>query len=545
MKAALTRDLPESQEEILREAEKKLTLWETELSTEPLIISRLYREKYGETGFADEIDRILPLWLSYSGPLTVDSICAVYPAGGQEILDCLETFRESEDLIIDLLTEDAAGDQACTAENLELLFRLKRRKGRSAFKALPIEKLQPFLARHQGLTSAGSGREELQEAFEKLIAYGAAPALWESDILPARLDPYYKSWLDGLFQESPLLWYGCGKEKLAFCFEEEQSLFIHPDFGHVDSGEQTEENLAGLFPDRRGSFSFWDLKEHSARSSSELAALLWKESWRGRLSNDHYAAVRSGILNKFKADTFHEMERKSGGRRISRGGYSRWKNSRPAEGRWFLTEPVPEDEDLIEKDERQRNIIRQLFLRYGVLFRQLLEREPEGQNWNDLFRTLRLMELSGECVSGYFFEDIRGIQFAGWEALRELSEPMDDEAFYWMNCSDPASLAGVKLDALKGRYPSRLSGNHMVFRGERPILFSRRNGKELEFPPGTEEADVLEALAFFRRLLGREFNPLKSIRVEKINGEPVSESPFRELLKRAGFRDNYNVFILS
>ncbi len=545
MKTALTRDLPDRSEEIVRETERNLVLWETELSCEPLLISSLYREKYGETEFTEEIDSLLPSWLSYFGPRNVDSIIALYPAEDQRVLDCLERLRDSEDLIIDLLTEDAVKEQLCTAENLEILFRLKRRTGRGAFEALPIEKLQLFLAGHQGLTTAGSGREELQDCFEQLIAYGAPAALWESDIFPARLKPYYKSWLDALLQESPLLWYGCGKEKTAFCFEEEQSLFINPDSLKNNESERDDRALTELFPDKRGSFSFWDLKEHSGLSSTDLAALLWRQSWNGKLSNDRYSAVRSGILNKFKSESFREREKRSGSRRISRGGYKRWMHTRPAEGRWHLTDSIPPDEDPIERDERLRNVIRQLFLRYGVLFRQLLERETEGQNWNALFRTLRLMELSGECAAGYFFKDIKGLQFAGWEALRELAEPMDKDSLYWMNCCDPASLSGIKVDALKGRYPSRLKSSHMVFRGENPILFSKRNGKELEFLQDEKEPDSLEALGFFRDLLSREFHPLKSIRVETVNGTAVSESPYREVLKRAGFRDNYNTFILS
>jgi ATP-dependent Lhr-like helicase len=221
------------------------------------------------------------------------------------------------------------------------------------------------------------------------------------------------------------------------------------------------------------------------------------------------------------------MERKNRGRRISRGGYNRWKSSRPVEGRWYLPESIPDDENLIEQDERQRDIIRQLFIRYGVLFRQLLERETETLNWNSVFRTLRLMELSGECVSGYFFEDIRGIQFSSWEALRELSEPLDEEGMYWMNCTDPASLSGIKVDALRGNYPSRLASNHMVFRGENPLLFSKRNGKELDFFIDGKDPDSIEALGFFKILLSRDFNPLKSIKVEMVNGLPVSESLYK------------------
>ncbi len=537
MKSVIAQDLPDDYKIIISRTEEKLVFWETGLSNEVLVISSNYKKKYKEEGFSTEIELILPQWISFFGPCSIEYLCAVYPAQERDILNVLETMRESEELIIDVLTEASDSDQFCTAENLEILFRLKRRKGRSRFKALPIKKLQLYLAQHQSLTKAGSGKEGLQEVFEKMIAFGAKPALWESDYFPSRVQPYYRSWLDNLFQESSLLWYGCGKEKIAFCFDEEQSLFIKK--------SEAEPELDGLFPDRRGRFSFWDIKEHSGKSSSELVSYLWKQCWKGQLSNDHYDTVRRGIMNKFSAESFSDMDRNSGGRRISRSGFNRWKTSRPTEGRWFLTDSIPDDEDLIEQDERLRDVIRQLFIRYGVLFRQLLERETDVLNWNSVFRTLRLMELSGECVSGYFFEDIRGIQFASWEALRELSEPLDEERIYWMNCTDPASLAGIKVDVLKGNYPSRLAGNHMVFRGENPLLFSKRSGKDLDFFFDENAPDSLEALSFFKLLLGREFQPLKSIRVETVNGLPVSESPYKDVLKQAGFRDNYSTFILS
>jgi len=537
MKIALDRDLEDDVNKIISEVEKNVLFWETELSNEVLIISKTYKKKYKEDTFVTEMDMILPQWISFYGPQFVDYLTSVYPAPEKDILDFLETMRESEELIIDKLTENAKDDQFCTAENLEILFRLKRRKGRSQFKALPIKKLQLFLAQHQLLTKAGSGKEDLQEVFEKMIAYGAKASLWESDFFPARIQPYYKSWLDTLFQESPLLWYGCGKEKIAFCFDEEQSLFIKK--------AKSDDELDQLLPDTRGSFTFWDIKEHSGKNSSELVEFLWNQCWKGQISNDHYSTVRTGILNKYNAESFKDMERKAGGRKIRRGGYNRWMHSRPVDGRWFINESIRDDEDLIEKDERLREVIRQLFIRYGVIFRQLLERETDQLNWNTVFRTLRLMELSGECVSGYFFEDIRGIQFASWESLRELSEPLDDQGLYWMNCTDPASLSGIKIDSLKGNYPARLATNHMVFRGSNPILFSKRNGKELDFFKDEKDPDTLESLEFFKVLLSREFKPLKSIKVEMINGVPIAESPYRDVLKEAGFRDNFNVFVLS
>jgi ATP-dependent Lhr-like helicase len=537
MKSALNRNLDEDVDKIISEVEKNIHFWNSDSAGEELIISKTYHKKFGENGFREQMDFILPQWISFFGPCSLEYLVNIYPAPENEILKVIESLRESEEVIIDKLTEIATEDQFCTAENLEILFRLKRRKGRREFKALPITKLQLYLAQHQLITKAGTGKEDLQQVFEKMIAYGAKASLWETDFFPARIHPYYKSWLDTLFQESPLLWYGCGKEKIAFCFEDEQTLFIKK--------SEPDEEINQLLPDNRGSFSFWDIKEHSGKSSSELVDFLWNKSWSGQISNDHFSTVRTGIINKYSADSFKEMEQKSGGRKIRRGGYNRWMFSRPLDGRWFLTESIPPVEDLLEQDERMREVIRQLFVRYGILFRQLLERETDQLSWNTVFRTLRLMELSGECVSGYFFDNIRGIQFASWEALRELSEPLDENSLFWMNCTDPASLSGIKIDAVKGNYPPRLSTSHMVFRGDKSILYSKRNGKDLDFFTKENETDTLESLSFFKTLLSREFKPLKSIKVETVNSLPVAESPYRDVLKEAGFRDNFNKFILS
>jgi len=534
LQRALEKDLPDEAGEILKAVEKKIEFWQPGTSGEELIISQTYRKKYGDGGFSEQMDTVLPQWLSFFGPLGVDELIRIYPAPETEILLFLEEMRESEEFILDRLTEEAPADQVCTAENLEMLFRLKRRKGRARFEPLPVTSLQLFLAQYQMITRKGSGNEDLKQIFEKLLAYGAPASLWETDYLPARLEPCYKSHLDTLFVDNPLIWYGCGKGKIAFCFEQEQDLFIL----------RQKPASETLLPDKRGSFTFWDIKEHSGMGSGELVKTLWESCWSGAISNDRFATVRSGILNKFSAPSVQEMEQKAGGRRASRSGYNRWAHTRPTEGRWFITDPIPDDEDPLEKDARLRDVIRQLFLRYGVLFRQLLERETEPLGWNSVFRTLRLMELSGECAAGYFFDSIMGLQFASWDALRALAEPLDESALYWMNCTDPASLAGIKLDALKGNYPPRLATSHMVFRGDRCLLHSRRNGKDLTFFTGPADSDTLPSLGFFKTLLTRDFLPLKSIKVETVNGLGVTGSPYQAVLKEAGFRENFDSFIL-
>ncbi len=92
------------------------------------------------------------------------------------------------------------------------------------------------------------------------------------------------------------------------------------------------------------------------------------------------------------------------------------------------------------------------------------------------------MELSGEILSGYFFEGIPGAQFISHEAFRFLQEPLPEESVYWLNAADPASLCGVRLEALKGSLPSRIPSTHLVYRGKQPVVISRRNGSALDIP---------------------------------------------------------------
>ncbi|MDC7235255.1 MAG: DEAD/DEAH box helicase, partial [Spirochaetales bacterium] len=107
MKDALRRDLPDEAAAIIKSAGEKLIFWDSELSSQTLVISANYRQKYGDTGFTDEIDFLLPRWISFFGPADLNYLLSVYPAPDRDIINLIEELRETEDLIIDRLTEDA------------------------------------------------------------------------------------------------------------------------------------------------------------------------------------------------------------------------------------------------------------------------------------------------------------------------------------------------------------------------------------------------------------------------------------------------------
>ena len=174
----------------------------------------------------------------------------------------------------------------------------------------------------------------------------------------------------------------------------------------------------------------------------------------------------------------------------------------------------------------KKDRVRILLERYGVLFRELLARERPPFRWPDLFRTLRIMELSGEVLAGYFFQGVPGPQFMSHAALRAFRQDPPEDAVYWLSAVDPASVCGLPLEGLRGVQPKRVEGTHLVYRGARLVLVSQRNGRILSIavPPG--DPGLPEFLEVFHHLLTREFSPLRRIVMETINGEPAPESPY-------------------
>ncbi len=143
----------------------------------------------------------------------------------------------------------------------------------------------------------------------------------------------------------------------------------------------------------------------------------------------------------------------------------------------------------MEAEERRKDRARLLLDRYGILFREILQRELPPLSWPGVFRSLRIMELSGEVFAGYFFSGIPGPQFISPRALRILQRRLPEDSIYWINAADPASLCGVPLEALRGLLPSRLPGTHLVFRGTRLMMISKRNGKDLTFNVPPDDPD--------------------------------------------------------
>ncbi len=486
----------------------------------------------------DGLPDLLSAWLSSYGPIPPERITTIFGVKTAILDNALASLLKSGRIVRDRFREADAAVEICDRENLEVLLRMLRRSRQPAFTPLPPDRLILFLATFQGLARPGESMEDLQDRLETLFGFPAPVAAWEESILPARHDPYYPEWLDSLLSGTNLSWFGCGKQRLSFAFSEDLELFQEPAADGADDPPSTVFDAATqLLPGPTGRFGFFDIARHAGLASADLTEKLWGLAWQGVLTNDAFEVVRKGIQTKF--EPFDAASSKRSGRSGRRGRFNRWKTATPMAGHWSALPRPAEPGDPISAQETDKDRVRQLLRRYGIVFRELIARELPALGWGRLFRTLRLMELSGEILSGHFFKGLPGIQFVSHEAFRMLSGPCPEDAVYWMNAGDPASLCGVNIDGMSTPLPPRAPTTHLVFHGSRIVIISRRRFKDLEIFAPPDHPFLERYLSFCKAVLNRRFNPVRRIMVETINGEKAGESPYADRLKRFGFSGEY------
>jgi ATP-dependent Lhr-like helicase len=149
------------------------------------------------------------------------------------------------------------------------------------------------------------------------------------------------------------------------------------------------------------------------------------------------------------ADGFENLRALIDPKRRRGEGSSRFKMPRHAAGRWALLElhaPSPSPNPAAV-DARAEAFARQLLLRWGVVFRDLVTRETLAPAWRDLLVALRRMEARGEIRGGRFVSGFLGEQFARAEAvdlLRSIRRTPSD-ILLKVAAADPLNLAGIIL----------------------------------------------------------------------------------------------------
>jgi len=477
---------------------------------------------------ASQAENILLDLLKYLGPLSLKELSRRFSLPMDRLEALLTPLVEEGQLILDRISEDAEDPQLCSQENLEYLLRLARKERQYIAKPRPAEDLPLMLAQRQGLIHRSSSSEDLQNILDVLIGLPLQVELIESSIFPCRYSWYNPQWLDALLSHSELIYHGEGEKYLSFLFPDEISLW---------SGRSSEGKPEPLPPGRH---DFFQLRQFWGTDSQESARKLWEGLWQGAWSNQDFQVIRKGIDNRFKLPRKMEEGGHSG---RNRRQLSRWKTERPLDGFWYNIPQAEESSDELEEMERGKERVRQLLSRYGILCKVLLQKESSIMGWRALFPALRLMELSGELISGQFYTGIQGMQFTTESYLKEWKQ-LDDwkENLWYINAQDPASLCGNGPDAPWQGLPRRMPANWMVYRGAKLMMVLEKNGTSTHCFYDT--AEEFQPLNFWEMLLCREQKPLKKILLEQINEEPAAESEYAESFREQGFQVSGDKLIL-
>ena len=228
---------------------------------------------------------------------------------------------------------------------------------------------------------------------------------------------------------------------------------------------------------RRGASFLSDIVNATNRMPSDVEEALWTLAASGLATADGLESMRQRLRGTKRP----RHNGKSGRARPGRGNLHR----RRGYSRWSLLEPVE------PVDDRTEAVARQLLLRYGILFPELLARDALAVRWRDLVRVLRRLEARGEVRGGRFVSGFVGEQFAlpeAMDSLRKLNNRADGQAMspqvmspaerarygarpdkgemVVVSACDPLNLAGILTPG--DRVPAVL-GNRLVYRDGVPL----------------------------------------------------------------------------
>ncbi len=388
---------------------------------DPPIVEPPPRRPPGWTDREGALGELVRARLALAGPSTAESLAAwlqVPPADAEAALLLVEL---SGAAMRGQFTPGVNTTEFCDRRLLARIHRRTVDRLRKEIEAVSAADCIRFLLvwQHVAPGTQLHGKEGLRAVIGQLQGFEAAAGAWERTILPARLSEYEAGWLDDLCFSGEVAW---GKfdarpegtsvpsRAAAISLCERRALrwllTARADLADTELSAKARDVLDLL---RTGGASFVeDIVAGVHRMRVEVEEALWELVAAGRITSDGFSGLRTLLPNS---------SRRGGGPRYR--WYSRWsKKSAPrtGTGRWSLlaAHAPPPDE------ERTELVARQLVRRYGVVFRDLLLREPHLPPWRELLRVYRRLEMRGELRGGRLVAGFVGEQFALPEAIDGL-----------------------------------------------------------------------------------------------------------------------------
>jgi len=421
--------------------------------------------------------------LGLVGPTTAGALAAALDVEPREIDAALAAVEAEGVVLRGRFTPDAIAAEALEWCERRLLARIHRRTldglRRLIEPVSPAVLLRFLLSwQHARPATQQHGRDGLLRVIERLQGFEAAAGVWERELLPSRVAGYQPGWLDELCLSGEVTWGRLGLHEsarhagrrlsaavpVALLLRRDLPWLLEP--RPTPGSHVTDPTPAGASPiqpsgpardvlahlERAGASFVDDIASGVRRLRIEVEEALCELVTAGLVTGDGFAGLRS----------LRHGEK----RRRPRPGRPVAARPSPGTGRWARLMPPtsPAPDDVVEAKARQ------YVKRYGVVFRDLLQREPGLPAWRDLLRVYRRLEMRGELRGGRIVGGFVGEQFAAPEALEALRAIRREEPsgqIVRISACDPLNLVGI---ITSGPWVPAVPGHHVDYRDGVPVL---------------------------------------------------------------------------
>lgn len=504
----------------------------------------------------DPVSELLWRYLATNGPVTKSELGARFGLSAVTLEVALAGLEKVERALRgSFRPEELAGGAEEQFVWAEVLDRVRSRSLallRGGVEAVSGEAYALFLAAWQHLLRPRLGLDGTFAVIEQLSGLPLPASTWESLVLPARIQDFEVSFLDQLVGNGEVTWSGAGAIGPRDGWVQFTPAGIPPKA--LQEGEpltQDQEAIVDVLSSRGALFApalQAALEEAGTLlTESQLAEAIWGLVWAGRVTSDSLTALRARVSGRRSA--VKTAQRRPRARSLTRRhlaalqvGSGVGGTDPTLAGRWSLVQAAS-PQDHVGPGALLALRAAELLDRYGVVTRGSAVGENFPGGFSALYRIYSDLELSGTLRRGYFVKGLGGAQFALPGAVEELRSAQDDLAretggeVLTLSSTDPANPYGASLSwpdcfTANGN-PRRSAGSLITLVAGVPVLYVERGGRSAI---GDPDAGVETRSEACRSLVRTAKNAgLSSFTIEKLNGEPVSRSPWADSLMEAGF----------
>ncbi|MBD3674041.1 MAG: DEAD/DEAH box helicase [Planctomycetaceae bacterium] len=398
-------------------------------------------------------------WIETSGPVTAESLAERIGMTVSQVNATLEAL-EGEGIVLRgqfTPTDDKERPvEWCHRRLLARIHRLTLDGLRKQISPVGVPTFIRFLARHQGIdpSTKRSSANGLFEIISMLQGLDLSATAWEESVLPLRVKDYDPGWLDELCLTGEIGWGRLSPPKqdadnptpsrgvtraapLTIWLRED--LHWLREFVNVPESETLSETARSVleFIQTRGATFATDMLHELDLLPAPLEDAISELVTRSWLTADGFAGLRQLIADRSDIpNTFSKKPPK----------LVRARRTVAGAGRWSV---IPRPQILLDRDTHRDYVEQwawQLLRRWGIIFKDLLQRESATPSWFDLLQVYRKLEARGEIRGGRFVSGVAGEQFALPDAVRKLRKLRDEgpnRELLVVTGADPVNLVGI------------------------------------------------------------------------------------------------------